>query len=93
MYIGGITRQQIKDALIAACPALAGHTLNVSYSGQTLQVDNHSGTFPADAQTALATILEPYRKDAPQVLPATSFKRPTALNQLRINRTRYWSGL
>lgn len=84
IYLEGVTRMTIQAQLKDAYPAIADHVLNVVYSGNVLKVDNHSGLFPAGAQDTLATILEPYRKQAPVKMQPLTMAQRGKLNKLRL---------
>lgn len=87
IYLEGVTRMTIQAQLKDAHPEIADHVLNVCYSGGTLKVDNHSGSFPTGAQDTLAAILEPYRKAAPvKVQQPLTMAQRGKLNKLRLMR-------
>jgi hypothetical protein len=75
----------IKENLIEQHPELNGHVLNVVAGVGRVKIDNHTGMFPEGAQVTMATILEPYRKPAPQrlAMPLT-LKQRGKIQHLRL---------
>lgn len=83
IYLNRMKQSMIKEGLIAAFPDLAEATLGIYYDPRSgrLLVKSHGATFPDNAKVKLEQIVEPYRREKPEMI-ASAIKPTVQQNRI-----------